>query len=180
MHRRWDVGAVALGCNRITSSRPRCIRSNLVAVGSDKLSPRCILAGDLRRRWKRVVDGYPRRANALGNRDEDGDETVRDRRKCHRDRQISREKMRQKGGQCWETYDISAVNCAGTRDVTFHASLLFTRESSVKWKQISSEQHTIFPSSCTLAVVQYLLSCRNVSLSLFFLVNSVFYIHVVL
>lgn len=50
-HRRWDVGAVALGCNRITSSRPRCIRSNLVAVGSDKLSPRCILAGEGGNGW---------------------------------------------------------------------------------------------------------------------------------
>jgi len=36
-------------CNRITPSRPRCIRSNLVAVGPDKLSPRRILASDFRR-----------------------------------------------------------------------------------------------------------------------------------
>lgn len=36
-------------CNRITSSRPRCIRSNLVAVGPDKLSSRRILAGDFGR-----------------------------------------------------------------------------------------------------------------------------------
>jgi len=49
---RIAVGAVALDCNRITSSRPRCIRSNLVAVVSDKLSPRCILAGDPRRRGR--------------------------------------------------------------------------------------------------------------------------------
>lgn len=52
-------------CNRITSSQPRCIRSNLVAVGPDKLSPPCILAGDFRRTETEI-----RIARARENRDE--------------------------------------------------------------------------------------------------------------
>lgn len=44
--RRGETRVHLRCCNRITSSRPRCIRSNLVAVGPDNLSPWRILADD--------------------------------------------------------------------------------------------------------------------------------------
>lgn len=61
-------------CNRIISSRPRCIRSNLVAVGSDKLSPTMwrILASDFRRTEMEI-----RIARTLESRGEKRDKMVR-------------------------------------------------------------------------------------------------------